>query len=76
MPVADEIAKALNVPLDICLVRKLGVPGNRELAMGAIASGGIRVLNDEVVRSGSIPGTIIDRVTVREQQELVSQGVS
>src|SRR5690349_9978956 len=49
VPVAYEVATTLNVPLDVFLVRKLGVPGNEELAMGAIASGGVRVLNDDVV---------------------------
>src|SRR5215471_2999086 len=51
VPVAYEVAKALRVPLDVFLVRKLGVPGHEELAMGAIASGGVRVLNDDVVRA-------------------------
>lgn len=70
VPVAYEVAKALNVPLDICLVRKLGVPGHEELAMGAIASGGIRVLNDDVVASLGIKPETIEAVTEQELQEL------
>ncbi|HEY9599737.1 MAG TPA: phosphoribosyltransferase [Cyanophyceae cyanobacterium] len=70
VPVAFEIAKALNAPLDICLVRKLGVPGHQELAMGAIARDGVRVLNEEVVRSLGISRDTIERVTTAEQQEL------
>jgi putative phosphoribosyl transferase len=70
VPVAYEVAEALDAPLDIFLVRKLGIPGHEEVAMGAIASGGIRVLNDEVVKSLQIPGHVIDRVAETEQQEL------
>jgi putative phosphoribosyl transferase len=70
VPVAFEVAKALNAPLDICLVRKLGVPGHKELAMGAIASGGVRVLNYDVVSWLSISGKVIDEVAVKEQREL------
>jgi len=70
VPVAFEVARALGAPLDVFLVRKLGVPGHEELAMGAIASGGVRVLNDDVVRWYRIPVTVIDRVARREQQEL------
>lgn len=70
VPVAFEVARALNVPLDIMLVRKLGVPGQEELAMGAIASGGRRVLNEEVVQGLGIPPRVIEAVTAREQQEL------
>src|SRR5713226_6750456 len=55
VPVGFEVAKALGVPLDVFLVRKLGVPEHEELAMGAIASGGVRVLNDEVVEGLGIP---------------------
>jgi predicted phosphoribosyltransferase len=55
VPVAHEVAEALGAPLDLFLVRKLGTPGHRELAMGAIASGGVRVLNDDVVRWFDIP---------------------
>lgn len=70
VPVAYEVAKALNAPLDIFLVRKLGVPGHEELAMGAIASGGVRVLNEMVVRALRMPESIIDAVSYQEQQEL------
>jgi predicted phosphoribosyltransferase len=70
VPVAFEIAKTLNAPLDAFLVRKLGVPGHEELAMGAIASGGVRVINHEVVRSMGIPEEVIDQVAAREKLEL------
>jgi putative phosphoribosyl transferase len=70
VPVAYEVAKALNAPLDIFLVRKLGVPGHEELAMGAIASGGVRVLNETVVRAFQMPESTIDAVAYEEQQEL------
>lgn len=70
VPVAYEVAKALNAPLDIFLVRKLGVPGEEELAMGAIAAGGVRVLNPEIVRSLGISEAVIDNVAAKEQQEL------
>jgi putative phosphoribosyl transferase len=70
VPVAYEVAKALNAPLDIFLVRKLGMPGHEELAMGAIASGGVRVLNETVVRAFQMPESTIDVVTYEEQQEL------
>ncbi|HEX6385274.1 MAG TPA: phosphoribosyltransferase [Anaerolineae bacterium] len=70
VPVAFEVAKALNAPLDIFLVRKLGVPGHEELAMGAIASGGVRVLNDTVVDALNIPDRLIDAVAEKERQEL------
>lgn len=70
VPVAYEVAKALHAPLDVFIVRKLGVPGREELAMGAIATGGIRVINESVVRMLHIPEHIIDAVAAREQQEL------
>src|SRR5436309_1784912 len=70
VPVAYEVAKVLRAPLDIFLVRKLGVPGHEELAMGAIATGGVRVLNRDVVDGLRIPRTLIDQVAAREQQEL------
>jgi putative phosphoribosyl transferase len=70
VPVAYEVALALNVPLDIFIVRKLGVPGREELAFGAIASRGIRVLNGDVVRMLSIPDEVINFVVKRELQEL------
>jgi putative phosphoribosyl transferase len=70
VPVAYEVAKALHVPLDIFLVRKLGVPGQEELAMGAISTGGVRVLNDDVVNYLRIPGEVIDVVAMDELREL------
>lgn len=70
VPVAFEVAQALHAPLDVALVRKLGVPGHEELAMGAIASGGTRVINQEVVQPLRIPQSVIDAVASREQQEL------
>lgn len=70
VPVAFEVAEALGAPLDLFLVRKLGTPGHRELAMGAIASGGVRVLNDEVVRWYGISSPLINAVAKAEQQEL------
>jgi predicted phosphoribosyltransferase len=70
VPVGYEVARALRAPLDVFLVRKLGVPGHEELAMGAIASGGVRVLNPTVVRSLAIPESVIERVAARERQEL------
>jgi predicted phosphoribosyltransferase len=70
VPVAYEVAKALHAPLDIFVVRKLGIPGREELAMGAVATGGVRVLNDEVVKGLSIPGYVIDAVATWELQEL------
>jgi putative phosphoribosyl transferase len=70
VPVAYEVAQAIHAPLDIFIVRKLGVPGHEELAMGAIASGGVRVLNDDVVRGLRIPEDVIDAVAERQWQEL------
>src|SRR5205814_4008206 len=70
VPVAFEIASALHVPLDVFLVRKLGVPGQEELAMGAIASGGVRVLNESLIQHLGISRSSIDRVTAREQSEI------
>src|SRR5207253_3828478 len=70
VPVAFEVARALNAPLDVFLVRKLGVPGHEELAMGAIASGGVRVLNRDVVDALRIPRAMIEAATRREQEEL------
>ncbi len=68
--VGYEVARALHVPLDVLVVRKLGVPGEEELAIGAIATGNIRILNDDVVRSLNISDDVIDRVAAREQKEL------
>jgi predicted phosphoribosyltransferase len=70
VPVAFEVAKALNVKMDVFIVRKLGVPGNEELAMGAIASDNIRVLNEDVIRSFRIPERVIDEVAADELKEL------
>ena len=70
VPVAYEVAEALSAPLDIFLVRKLGVPGHEELAMGAIASSGVRVLNDDVVDYLQIPDEVIDNVAEEESKEL------
>jgi predicted phosphoribosyltransferase len=70
VPVAFEVARALSAPLDVFLVRKLGVPGHPELAMGAMASGGIRVLNDDLIRELGIPNAAIEEVAARERIEL------
>src|SRR5262249_5003594 len=68
VPVATEVARALHAPLDVFLVRKLGVPGREELAMGAIASGGVRVLNDDVVRGLGLSAIAIERAAEREAE--------
>jgi predicted phosphoribosyltransferase len=70
VPVAAEVAKKLNAPLDVFVVRKLGLPGHPELAMGAIASGGVRVFNGEIVNSLRIPDEVIDEVSGQELTEL------
>ena len=70
VPVGAEVARSLGAPLDIFLVRKLGLPGHRELAMGAIASGGIRVLNEEVVSWYRVPASAVDDVAREEGAEL------
>jgi putative phosphoribosyl transferase len=70
VPVGFEVAKALNAPLDIFVVRKLGVPGEEELAMGAIAAGGVRVLDQEVIGLMGISDQLIETVSAREQDEL------
>ena len=70
VPVGYEVAKALGVALDVFVVRKLGVPGHEELAMGAIASGEVRLVNHDVVDALGIPGNVIDRVAERERAEL------
>ena len=69
VPVAYEVAKALHAPMDVFVVRKLGIPGHEELAMGAVATGGVRVLNDQVVRGLGIPNYVIDAVADWELQE-------
>lgn len=71
VPVAFEVAKALNAPLDVLLVRKLGVPGNKELAMGAIASGGIKIINERLVTSLNLNEEAIARVVALEEKELL-----
>jgi predicted phosphoribosyltransferase len=73
VPVAAEIAGELPAPLDVFLVRKLGVPGFEELAMGAIAEGGVEVVNPDVVRGLDIPRSAIDRVVAREKEELAQR---
>jgi putative phosphoribosyl transferase len=71
VPVGFEVATRLHVPLDVFVVRKLGVPGHEELAMGAIASNGARVINDEVVHMLNVPNEIIERVAIAEQREMM-----
>jgi putative phosphoribosyl transferase len=73
VPVAYEVARALNAPLDVFLVRKLGVPGHRELAMGAIASGGMRVLNPDLIDALKVSPAAIEAVAATELQELERQ---
>jgi predicted phosphoribosyltransferase len=70
VPVAFEVAEVLGVPLDVFVVRKLGVPGHEELAMGAIASGGVRVLNEDMVRRLDILPEFMHTVAAREQRIL------
>jgi predicted phosphoribosyltransferase len=73
VPVAAVIARELHAPLDVFLVRKIGVPGYEELAAGAIADGGVRVLNEDVIQAYSIPQYIIDEIVRREEREIVRQ---
>jgi len=70
VPVAVEVARVLNVPLDVFVVRKLGVPGHPELAMGAIATGGVQVLNEDLIDALDIPHALVEQATVRERLEL------
>jgi putative phosphoribosyl transferase len=70
VPVAFEVAKVLNAPLDVLVVRKLGVPDQEELAMGAIASGGVRILNESIISEVNISDEVIARVAVQEEREL------
>jgi putative phosphoribosyl transferase len=70
VPVGFEIAQSLHADLDVFLVRKIGVPGHEELAMGAVASGGLRVLNHSIIQELRIPPKVIDRATERERQEI------
>jgi predicted phosphoribosyltransferase len=74
VPVAAEMARILDVPLDVFVVRKLGVPGHEELAFGALASGGLRVFNDDVV--AGLPAEVVAEVTAREQEELARREAS
>jgi predicted phosphoribosyltransferase len=71
VPVAAEVAKKLNAPLDVFVVRKLGLPGHPELAMGAIATGGVRVFNGDVINSFRIPDEVVNAVTAEEYEELL-----
>jgi putative phosphoribosyl transferase len=73
VPVGYEVARALNAPLDVMLVRKLGVPGHEELAMGAIASGGIRILSCDVVRAFGIREDVVATIAANEEAELDRQ---
>jgi len=75
VPVAIEVATRLKVPLDVFLVRKLGVPGHPELAMGAIAEGGVEVLNEDLIRDLRIPHALVQQVAVRERLELERRDV-
>lgn len=70
VPVGHEVARAVGAPLDVFVVRKLGVPGHEELAMGAIASGGVRVLNEDVLHFAPVPPAMIESVAQRELREL------
>jgi putative phosphoribosyl transferase len=70
VPVAYEVADELHAPMDVFLVRKLGVPGHEELAMGAVATGGVRVINDDVVGSLGLDDRAIDAVAAKELEEL------
>ena len=70
VPVGYEIAKALNLPFDICVVRKLGIPHHPELAMGAIGPNGVRVLNYDILSEWGIPDKTIDKVSAKELREL------
>jgi putative phosphoribosyl transferase len=70
VPVGYEVARALNAPLDVMLVRKLGVPGHEELAMGAIASGGIRVLSEDIIAAFGIPERVVATIAANEEEEL------
>jgi predicted phosphoribosyltransferase len=70
VPVGHEVARALHAPMDVFIVRKLGVPGHEEFAMGAVATGGVRVLNEQVVNALGIPDYVIEAVAAWEQREL------
>jgi putative phosphoribosyl transferase len=68
--VGGRVAEALGAPLDVLIVRKLGFPGQDELAIGAIASGGVRVLNEQVLRASALPPTLVEQIARRERAEL------
>jgi putative phosphoribosyl transferase len=70
LPVAYEVARALHAPLDVLNVRKLGVPSQPELAMGAVSTGGVRVLNDDVIREAGVTPSEIELATVAQRQEI------
>ena len=70
VPIASEVARVLGVPFDVIVVRKLGVPGHEELAMGAIAAGGVRLVNHDVVDALRIPDSVLDSVAMQEAVEL------
>jgi putative phosphoribosyl transferase len=70
VPVAFEIALALDAPLDVFIVRKLGLPGHEEFGIGAIASGGVRVVDESVLRAYGVDADVLDRITERERREL------
>jgi predicted phosphoribosyltransferase len=70
VPVGYEVARSLNVPLDVFVVRKLGIPWHEELAMGALASGGVRLLNDDIIEAAGVQPVEVNAVTRREQAEL------
>src|SRR3974390_1587714 len=76
VPVGYEVSRALDAPLDVFLVRKLGVPGQEELAMGAIACGGVRVINESVVRSLGVPEEAIEAAAQRESFELTRRAAA
>jgi putative phosphoribosyl transferase len=73
VPVAAAVARALGAPLDVFVARKLGVPAQPELAMGAVASGGVRILNDDVLRRGHVSATVLAEVTARERAAVESR---
>jgi putative phosphoribosyl transferase len=70
VPVGAAVARALGAPLDVFVVRKLGLPAQPELAMGAVASGGVRVLNEDVLREAAVPAAVLEEVTARERAEV------
>jgi putative phosphoribosyl transferase len=75
VPVAYEVSRALNAPLDVFIVRKLGVPGQEELGMGAIATGGVRILHEGIIRELGISSQTVETVTMNEQMELARREI-